>query len=118
MNFAMIERRVAETECLAITAAIQIFDQEGNVIAEWRQFGWPNGMYIDQKDTLYVSNSASNPKNNSNAKPTGIYIGNAKDGTVTAYVPYEGGRGGESIAADADGNLYLGSRGVVKYVKQ
>ena len=34
---------------------VQIFDQEGNFLAEWKQFGRPSGVYIDRNDTLYVA---------------------------------------------------------------
>src|SRR2546430_11807944 len=30
--------------------SIQIFDQEGRFIGEWKQFGRPSGIYIDKKD--------------------------------------------------------------------
>jgi DNA-binding beta-propeller fold protein YncE len=37
---------------------IQIFDADGNFIAQWFQFGRPSGIYIDKKtDTLYVADS-------------------------------------------------------------
>jgi streptogramin lyase len=38
---------------------IQIFDQEGTFIAEWKQFGRPSGVYIDKKDNIYVADSES-----------------------------------------------------------
>ena len=36
---------------------IQIFDQEGTFIAEWRQFGRPSGISITADDTIYVADS-------------------------------------------------------------
>ena len=36
---------------------IQIFDQEGNFLAEWRQFWRPSGLFIDRNYTLYVADS-------------------------------------------------------------
>ena len=33
---------------------IQVFDAEGNYLAQWKQFGKPSGLYIDARDTLYV----------------------------------------------------------------
>src|SRR5205085_2533295 len=36
---------------------IQIFDQDGNFIEAWEQFGRPSGLYIDRQDTLYVADS-------------------------------------------------------------
>jgi streptogramin lyase len=41
---------------------IQIFDQEGNFLGEWKQFGRPSSVYIDASDTLYVSDHASSAK--------------------------------------------------------
>src|SRR6516165_11666698 len=38
---------------------IQIFDQNGNFIAQWFQFGRPSGMYIDRNDVIYVADSES-----------------------------------------------------------
>ena len=33
---------------------IQIFDQDGNFVAEWKQFGRPSGLCIDKNDVVYV----------------------------------------------------------------
>jgi DNA-binding beta-propeller fold protein YncE len=38
---------------------IQIFDQDGNFIAQWFQFGRPSGIYIDRSDVIYVADSES-----------------------------------------------------------
>ncbi len=32
---------------------VQIFDQEGNHLDTWYQFGRPSGIYIDKHDVLY-----------------------------------------------------------------
>ena len=32
---------------------IEIFDQAGKFIAEWKQFGRPSGLFIDKNDILY-----------------------------------------------------------------
>ncbi len=34
---------------------LQLFDQDGKFLAEWRQFGKPRGIYIDRHDKMYVS---------------------------------------------------------------
>ena len=34
---------------------IQIFDQEGKSLAEWRQFGRPSGVFIDKRTTSSMS---------------------------------------------------------------
>lgn len=95
---------------------IQILDQNGGFIAEWKQFGRPSGIFI-KDDVLYVSDSESkdtepgthgyNP-----GCQRGFRIGSVKDGKVTAFIPNpEGLTGGsEGIAVDHDGNLYGASR--------
>jgi sugar lactone lactonase YvrE len=91
---------------------IQIFDQDGRFIDQWKQFGRPSGVFIDSNDTIYVADSQSNATQNPGFK-RGIRIGNAKDGTVTAMVPFaepdpdkNNNAGSEGVAADAKGNLY------------
>jgi streptogramin lyase len=91
---------------------IQIFDQDGRFIDQWKQFGRPSGVFIDRNDTIYVADSQSNAGQNPGFK-RGIRIGNAKDGTVTAMVPFvepdpdkNNNAGSEGVAADAKGNLY------------
>jgi sugar lactone lactonase YvrE len=102
---------------------IQIFDQEGVFIEEWKQFGRPSGIFIDGNDVLYVADSQSNPKNNPGFR-MGTYIGSARDGKVTAFIPDVNpkGSGEEGITADAAGNIFGAQIGpsstVVKYAKQ
>ena len=58
----------------------------------------------------------------------GIYIGDAKTGWVTAFIPdpepdidNSGTSGGEGVAVDAMGNVYsaeVGPRALKKYVKR
>src|SRR5262249_23494567 len=95
---------------------IQIFDQEGKFLAEWKQFGKPCDVSIDKNDTIYVVDSDSNrnlwsykystrdkvnclactliqvPRLTDVGTPDpdyaqGIRIGSAKTGVVTAYIP-------------------------------
>ena len=63
---------------------IQIFDQDGKFLAEWPQFGRPSGIYVDKNDVMYVPDNLSN---SSTKMRKGIRIGNAKDGSVTAFIP-------------------------------
>ena len=91
---------------------IQIFDQDGRFLDQWKQFGRPSGVFIDRNDTIYVADSQSNATQNPGFK-RGIRIGSAKDGTVTAMVPFvepdpdkNNNAGSEGVAADAKGNLY------------
>ena len=109
---------------------IQIFDQDGKFIAEWRQFGRPSDVFIDKHDTLYVTDSQSNDTTNPGFK-RGIRIGSAKDCTVTAFIPdptpYDPkatgigtGSGAEGVAADDDGNVFGGEtdgKALKKYAK-
>ena len=104
---------------------IQIFDQEGTFLAEWKQFGRPSGIFIDRNDTLYVTDSESNPNRNPEYQ-RGLRVGSAKDGSVRAFVPVPGANpdaaagGPEGIAADAKGNIYgaeTGGRDVKRYAK-
>jgi sugar lactone lactonase YvrE len=104
---------------------IQIFDQEGEFIAAWTQFGRPSGLFIDANDVLYVSDNQSNAERNP-GWPRGIRIGSARDGVVTAFIPdpeFDPANapetGAHGIAADAAGNIYgaeVGSQTVKKYV--
>ena len=93
---------------------IQIFDQDGKFIDQWKQFGRPSGVSIDKNDTIYVVDSQSNVMLNPGYK-RGLYVGSAKDGKVTAFVPFveadpdkNNNAGMEGVAADAMGNVYVG----------
>ena len=106
---------------------IQIFDQEGRFLAEWKQFGRPSGIFISKDDTIYVADSESNATRNPGFK-RGIYIGSAKDGKVAAFIPdtdpnpdASPSGAAEGVAADAMGNVYgarVRQKLLVKYAKQ
>ena len=55
---------------------IQIFDQEGTFLDEWKQFGRPSGILITADDTIYVADVQDKQ---------GIVYGSAKDGTVQRH---------------------------------
>ena len=81
---------------------IQIFDQDGGLIDVWTQFGSPDGIFITPDDMLYVADQRA-----------GIRIGSAKDGSLSAFIkaamPASGSvRVAESVAVDAEGNVYAG----------
>ena len=110
---------------------IQIFDQEGTFIAEWKQFGRPSGIYIDRDDVLYVADSESrdgeegygyNP-----GTRRGIRIGSARDGSVRSLVPdvtpypyTAGSTSPEGVTVDGQGNIYGAefTMDVKKYTKR
>jgi len=107
---------------------IQIFDQNGKLLDQWKQFGRPTGIYIDAHDTLYVADSDSDAARNPGWKQ-GIRIGSAKDGTVSAFIPYAGpepvvganSTAAEGVAADALGNVYgadVAKRTLQKYARK
>ena len=106
---------------------IQIFDPDGTFLVEWTQFGRPSGMFIDEDDMLYVTDSTSNSRNNPGWK-RGIYVGSVKDGSVTAFIPdpdldqQEENRisGASGITTDFQGSVYaadVGPHRVRKYRK-
>jgi streptogramin lyase len=108
---------------------IQIFDQDGNLLTEWKQFSRPSGIYIDKNDVMYVTDSESTDKDGYGHNPgwkRGIRIGSAKDGTVTAFIPDPSPgtavtSAAEGVAADAQGAVYgaeVGPKDVKKYVKK
>ena len=106
---------------------IQILDQDGNFIEEWKQFSRPSGIYIDSNDIIYVADSESGAVGNgrSRTEKRGIRIGRISDGKVIAFIPdpmevATNTSGAEGVAADAAGNIYgaeVGSKSLKKYVK-
>jgi streptogramin lyase len=91
-----------------VTNRIQIFDQDGQFLDEWKQFGRPSGIYINKNDTLYVSDSQSDAKTNPGFGQ-GIRIGSVKDKKVAAYIPETKELGAlEGVGADDAGNVYAG----------
>ena len=105
---------------------IQIFDPDGKHLASWTSFGRPSGIYFGADDKIYVADSHSHNVTNPGWH-IGIRIGDAATGTVEEFVRWPwsdptqaAGAGAESVAADADGNLYGGEpfqRVLRKYVR-
>ena len=91
---------------------VQIFDQDGGFIDAWTQFGSPSGLFITPDDMLYVADFAE-----------GIRIGSARDGSVSAFIkapepePGTTSRVAESVAVDAQGNVYGGENAGMKLMK-
>jgi secreted PhoX family phosphatase len=106
---------------------IQILDQNGTYITEWKQFSRPSGIFIDKNDVIYVTDSESESvARNHDGWKRGIRIGSAKDGSVKYFIPDPAEHAtntsaGEGVAADAHGNVYgaeVGPKRVMKYVKR
>lgn len=92
---------------------LQIFDQQGNHLETWTQFGRPSDLYIDDNDILYSADSESGTGPDRNPGwQRGFYIGSARDGFVSSFVadPNTNPRGttshAEGVTVDDDGNLY------------
>lgn len=104
---------------------IQLFDQYGRHLATWTQFGRPSGIFIDDNDVMYVTDSESNEGRNPGWK-RGIRIGSAKNGFVTGFIPDPEidqdnslTSGAEGVAVDLSGAIYaaeVGPKGVKKYL--
>jgi sugar lactone lactonase YvrE len=94
---------------------VDIYDQDGKILAKWSQFGKPSGLYIDKNDILYVSDSQSGI-GEGNAYVKGVHVGSAKTGEVTAFIPDPLGNmapwsaygtlSPEGVAVDRDGIIY------------
>ena len=106
---------------------IQVFDQQGNHLHTWTQFGRPSGLFIDKDDMLYVTDSESNLSRNP-GWTRGIRIGSAKDGFVKWFIPdpepdpdNSATSGAEGVAVDANGVIYaaeVGAASLKTYVRQ
>ena len=85
---------------------VQVFDKEGNFILEWEQFGRPSGIFIDDNDMLYVTDSSSTSRSNP-GYDEGIRVASVHDGKVTLFLddPHEDGTQ-EGVVVDKQGNIY------------
>jgi sugar lactone lactonase YvrE len=91
---------------------IQIFDQEGNFLDLWHQFGRPSGIVITPEDRIYVADSESFDFHNPGWEK-GIRIGSARDGSVEYFIrdiepTTVSHSGAEGIGVDSRGNIYGG----------
>ncbi len=103
---------------------IQIFEQDGTFVTEWKQFGRLSGIFIDDNDILYAVDSESSAVSNPGWR-RGLRVGSAVTGHVLYFIPDPdlnpgGTSAAEGVAADAFGNIYgaeVGPRQLVKYVR-
>jgi sugar lactone lactonase YvrE len=80
-----------------VNGRIQVFDQNGTWLTEYRQFNHPSGLFITKDDTLYATDYNSEGQK-------GTYIGSARTGQVKYFVP--DAEAGEGVALGPDGTLY------------
>ncbi len=89
---------------------IQIFDQRGNFLEVWYQFGRPSGIAITANDMIYVADSESWGTDNPGWKK-GIRVGSARDGSVQYLIEdleptASEHSGAEGVGVDSEGNVY------------
>ncbi len=111
-------------------ARIEVYDVEGKFLERFTQFGRPSGIWIDRKDTIYVTDSESREREGYGHNPgvrRGIRIASLKDGKVRVFIPdtfadpeNANTSGSEGVAVDAKGNVYgaeVAQKGIKRYVK-
>jgi sugar lactone lactonase YvrE len=109
---------------------IQIFDQDGNYLDCWHQFGRPSGIHIDSNDIMYVADSESSTELPDYGGPPspfmrGIRVGSASDGTVSYFIPDPNPQGNtsaaEGVTATDDGIIFgeeVGPSQVIRYERR
>jgi DNA-binding beta-propeller fold protein YncE len=106
---------------------VQVFDQQGEFLEEWPQFGLATGLFIAADDKLYVSDNQSNAATNP-GWARGIRVGSAKDGSVTDFIADAGfdpgisaATGAHGVAANARGDIFgaeVGATTVRRYSRR
>src|SRR6266850_490731 len=93
---------------------IQILEQDGRFIAEWKQFGRPSGVYL-RDSLIYVADSESNGVAPNPGWLRGIRVGELKTGKVLYRIPdpeeMKGTSAAEGVAVDTMGNVFGGEVG-------
>ena len=88
---------------------VQIFDQKGKRLDEWRRFARPEVMFIEN-DMLYVTDSQSGQKVNAPLQERDP-IGSIKDGIVRYFIPdtanpQSNSSGAVAIGVNQRGDVY------------
>ncbi|MEX0618035.1 MAG: peptidyl-alpha-hydroxyglycine alpha-amidating lyase family protein [Pseudohongiellaceae bacterium] len=105
---------------------VQVFDQDGNFVTDYYQFGRPSGVFIDKNDHIYVADSESREGSNPGYR-RGIRVAEIEGGAfVYGFIddPLEvpaGTSAAEGVAVDDAGNIYgaeVGPRQLVKYTRR
>ena len=94
---------------------ISIFDQDGNFLSNWTQFGMPSDIWISANGTIYVADSESDMVQNPGWEK-GIRVGDVDTAWGEHFIldmgdnpPItQGGSGAESITVDNDGSIFAG----------
>jgi len=111
---------------------IQIYDQDGKYLDCWYQFSRPSGIYIDDQDNMFVTDSESRDGKDEghdlahNGWKRGIRIGSAKDGSVKYFIPDPDPQGGsrtsEGVSAIKGGAIVYGAevgpKDFVRYMRK
>jgi hypothetical protein len=105
---------------------IQVFDQEGHFVVAWKQFGQPSSVFVGKDNTIYVGAAFPDPAAKK-GQLRGIVVGNAKDGSLKAFIhdpadpdKLDVGTTASGIAADDKGSIYaadVAAHNLRKYVK-
>src|SRR5262249_20816080 len=105
---------------------IQVFDQDGNFIAAWTQFGTPSSVFVGKDDSIYVGASFPDPAVKK-GELRGGGGGKRRDSPLTSFTPapadpdkLDVGTTASGIAADDVGSIYaadVAAHNLRKYVK-
>lgn len=87
---------------------LEVFDQNGMFLTEWRQFGRVTSLFITPDDVLYATSGNTVRDPLASGTTPGIRIGSAREGALRAFFPLEGDakQNIESAVADGNGNVY------------